>query len=488
MRMAGPVQVGVRSRPLARGQIRWRYSGLFLLAFAAVSIASPRIPGLFVLVVAGLLGLAISVANIRHSAGWLSPLGLPLLYITVVHTVPLAVAERWFFEGREPTLVNGLVGQFMATDDTTMALGLIILGFVSGVAMVWNGRLSSSQLRATLDQPMSFEIRSRLRKVGMATLGVSIFFQALYVQRNGFSRFAPTPFDKELTTMGRILMFAGVACIVIGAGQHARLGLRSLEVWLVGGAFVLAASWGSRAALLAPLLLLAFAITVRRPSSKLRVKVLAALGLAAFVLVAETRIRGAENLQEFGLLTAVERSIRDINAPTYLTYYTTQGVESAGLSWGTTYVAAFPYLVPSVVIDRLPVELPVLATTRYRELINFDRADRGFGFGVVAEAVMNFGPAGAMLAGFVFGLMCGLAYRSMLSGGSYGVTRRWVYPLLFASVPWIVRSDVLQGFKPMLYAGIAVAVCTFAVKRRSGQVAVRKRPIRAASGFAPSTN
>lgn len=445
---------------------------LRIAAFLTVSVlgivgaTGQTISGKTLLVIAALFAVVVAGATMRQAGGWIAPTGLPLLYLTALHTIPMAMAGRFMFEGQQATVVNGVVSPSMMTDSTTRALALLLLGFAAGTLGTAIRPASTLQVRNAIDEPRPALMAIQARLVGRVCLVLAIGLQAVYFARNGFARFAPTAFDKELTTMGRIFLFAGVVCVLVAFGQNAT-SLKSLggrDALLIAAACLLAMTWGSRSALLAPGLLLAFAMAVRKPKGPRQVVILGLAGFLCFVLLAETRIKGTENLEGFSVSTIVERTVRDLNAPTYLTFYTIQAT-SAGYEFadGSTYVAAVTNLAPSAAMSQLGVNLPEVATDRYRDMIGFDRSNRGFGLATVAEAVMNFGVPGALAAGVVLGLVLSWAYRMMILGATT-VPRAWLYPILFASFPWLVRSDLLQGIKPILYAVLALVASSWLSK------------------------
>ncbi len=445
--------------------------GLVALAFALGAVHPTAVPGRVTLVVGAVTALVVCGRAWRRPAGYLAPAGLPLGYALVLHVLPLLVADRFMFEGARATIANGVVSPAMADDPTTRALGLFLLGLVGGVLIVAPDPVPSTFLRERLDRPLG-PLVPALRVIGRAALLASIALQGLHLARNGFTRDVAGGLDAELTSMGRLALFMGATAVAVASGDRrrprGRLPLADLVLLLA--ALGLAFTWGSRSTLLAPAMLLVFVLGARRILTGRRLLVGALVGVIVLVGIAELRRDGPESISGVGLATVPERVVRDLNAPTYLTYYTLRAHgqhPDGGPTGGSSYLAAVPRFLPSAATASFDWELPPLGTTQYRDLIEFDDPNRGFGFATVTEGVLNFGFGGALASGLATGLALAWAYRLLVRGGT-GVVARWLYPVLFASLPWFLRSDVLQGAKPPLYAIAVLAATALATRVASG--------------------
>lgn len=450
--------------------------GLVLLAVGLAAINPATLSGTATLVLAGVTALIVCARAWRRPAGYLAPAGLPLGYALVLHVLPLLVADRFMFEGASATVASGVVSPAMADDPTTRALGVFLLGLVAMILIVAPDPVSSTVLRARLDRPLGPLARA-LRVTGRSALLASIALQGLHLARNGVTRDAPEGLDAELTTMGRLALFMGAAAIAVASGDRRRRRgrLPLADLGLLVTALGLAFTWGSRSTLLAPALLLVFVLGARRILTGRRLLAAALAGVIVLVGVAELRRDGPESINGVGLATVPERVVRDLNAPTYLTFYTLRAHRLDpldGPTGGSSYVAAVPRLLPSAATAGFGWDLPPLGTTQYRELIEFDDPRRGFGFATVTEGVLNFGFVGAFGSGVATGLALAWSYRLLVIGGT-GLVARWLYPVLFASLPWFLRSDVLQGAKPPLYA-IALLGATALATRIAARGAGRR--------------
>lgn len=453
-----------------RGRIRTPLA-LVLIVVAVLVAAGHLLSGRQLIIIATAMCLAHGGFTLRARGGWLAPTGMPLLYAVAVHTVPLAMSGRYVFADQPATVANGIVSPEMADDATLRALGLFLIGLLAGAALIGVHTASPMSLRRRLDKPL-VDGGDSLVMLGRFGLCAAILLQAVYFARNGVSRAASGALDVELTTMGRIALFIGVVATAAAAGQRSGSS-RSLRRWdllLTVAALLLATTWGSRSTLLAPILIIAFTTAVRRHDAGRRLLVGAAVGALVFVVIAETRISGTDGLEDFGTATVVERMVRDINAPTYLTYYTLEALaedSSAEPANGSSYAAAVPRLLPSVIVDTVGWRLAPLGTQQYRDLIGFDNPDRNFGYAAVAEGVLNFGIAGALAAGLALGAALGLSYRWLVTGQRSSLAARWLYPIMFASAPWIMRSDALQASKPIVYAIAGLAGASWLAASRS---------------------
>lgn len=388
---------------------------------------------------AGIL-VALALASVHLGRGdWFHPFGFPLLYIGFTLCAPIIYIAGTGQEllgigpdGLSPTLVG-------------IAL-LTIIGVVAGL---------STTLALTRDLASDYSYHAnpqRLKAFGRAALAVGVAIRA-YATVTTFGQ----PYGtgsvvfgglNSLETLANFLFFVGVLLVTISnARLYGRIWTASdlaLAACFVGAALLA----GSRGELVAPIVFALWAHhTLVRP---LRPRQALAVTLAIVIVFQGTAGTRADEAFIEGRTSAVERTLGGVGIPLQVTYILLQYVpQQGGFEHGTTYAAALERQLPG------PIGLAVLGppadtgTFVLRDLTGFRDPNAGLGFAFPAEAYLNFGLPGVLLAGVFLGALFGFAYKRQRTRPSHAL--HLLYPILIATLPLSFRADAVAQIKTVLY-------------------------------------
>lgn len=335
---------------------------------------------------------------------------------------------------------------------------------------------------------------------GLLILGIAGFALGAAVPFAGSKRGGTAPpskaFGEAVITLGRLLMLVPLALMARGAATgavvtrgvdqaevtvidtlHALLApvtlasavlliaghrtaqseklLRPVDWALLAVAAVLSAANGERGDVITLVLIVAVALTLRRRSMR---PFLIAVGIIVVVAVGVLSYRSTAA----GVTAAEERRVTDILLGDMAVAGFTTGATAAVVpkfyeySDGRTLREAVIRQLPS------PIAIPLFgppneAGARYfRTIIQLSDRNSGVGFSLPAEGYLNFGRPGIFAICGLLGMLMSWAYprTDLRQGRAVGL----LYPVLVATLPFGLRSDVLGGIKSVLYPFLIAAI------------------------------
>lgn len=260
------------------------------------------------------------------------------------------------------------------------------------------------------------------------------------------------------------LGIAGELCVVAGAllvmWGNTRAGRQPLVkfdfVLLIVPLAVSAVLLGSRGELIPPLLM--FVWFRSRAGRPIRVWQLAAgLLVVVAVFLSVWLLRGTStNGESYSLIEQILWQTASVHLVTSNVAGLIPGDD--GFYLGSTYVAALLLALPGFISRAIFGEVSGTGAFAYRELIQYENPNQGFGFAITAEAYLNFGLAGVTAIGLLMGAFFAVVFR--LASKRYDFSSL-LYPLALGTLPYALRSDFLTQYKGFLYPLIICALVAF---------------------------
>jgi len=396
----------------------------------------------------------------RRDAGWFHPLALPLVALAVMSlAAPLCVylarqpVGLLYDPGHPPGFPSPLAVplSLMACE----ALVLVLVGYISGV--VATCALVTPVVPRDLSMPA---FRPEVRRAGLVLLaaGACAELVVAYLSRgtsygaDQFSYGTPALLQHAAATA----LLAGLITVTLTEGKPRRLRevLRGRE-WALLAAYLLAvALTGARGGLIPPLVFLAWVYAIRIRSITLRqVTVIFAVALVVGAVIVGYRSGDGQFPTSPAVVAA--RAISAVSSSAWLTQQTVADVPSEyTYTRGSTYVAAVEGQLPGPLARRFGATGRT-ASSVFRDIIGFTDPGQGFAESLPSEAYLNFGLAGCLWAGLLFGLLMGWASRK---ARAYPLRPRdLLYPVLLAGLIAGFRSDALAQVKEVLYPLLVIA-------------------------------
>lgn len=270
--------------------------------------------------------------------------------------------------------------------------------------------------------------------------------------------------SSTVTTIAVGLVLIGVIFTTIGNAKLHRRVLRRFDVSCLIAFMVFSLLSGSRGDLLAPLLFILWSHhTYIKRVPLWRLVALTAVILAVFAFVGTER-----NGPTAAGKSLVTSTVTSLSGPSFITANVLQVVPSEhGFYHGSTYISAVERQVPGFIVNRIlgsPQAAHQTGTYVYRDLIDFNSPNLGFGFSFPTESYLNFGMPGAFIIAAFVGLLIGWSYRRFESDASRAL--HLLYPILIVILPLEIRDDALGQIKIVLYPMIAGWLVLRAARRR----------------------
>ncbi len=199
------------------------------------------------------------------------------------------------------------------------------------------------------------------------------------------------------------------------------------------------------------------------------------VGADALAAVRDERVRTVlEDESHRDLQTALLADLSRSDIQAYLLYRLSGDESDFQYARGRTYLGAAALLVPRAIWpDRPPTKVQEGTNALYGEGSYFPRrVEAANVYGFAGEAMLNFGPAGAVVAFAVWGLIIGRT-RRFLFRVEPGDSRLLLYPLLLSFCLWYLIADsdnqlsflVRNGLVPVL---VVLLSSTFIRRNRAG--------------------
>ena len=219
---------------------------------------------------------------------------------------------------------------------------------------------------------------------------------------------------------------------------------------------------GSRAELLAPIVIILWGYGQRGTLRILHTSLLVVVVLLLFNYVGSNRALQAEP----NGFNAITRALLDTSSPYTITARVWEIVpKRADFYMGVTYLDSIKMLLPGPVSRNVFYESAETGSFAFRDLINFHDPNQGFGFSLPSEAYMNFGIAGVVAVSLLVGSLFGLFYkRSRVP--VRGRASDYFYAILLSSLPYGLRSDALGQLKMTLYPLLILSLVLLLTRRR----------------------
>lgn len=281
---------------------------------------------------------------------------------------------------------------------------------------------------------------------------------------------AQTTFDLffAVSTAAEGVLLVAIAAVAYGRSHTGGTKLLASIDWvLLVAIFVLAgALLGSRSELIAPsLLLLWFYSRNRRLRARFLILLLPVV-LTISNYIGNTRGSGLANSAELG---TIGRWLVDVASPTMISndLVWLRNFSNLPLMYFDTYIAAVQYMLPGFIARNLFSGLPGTGAFIYRDVIQFDDPDAGFGFSQFSEAYLAGGILGAVL--FFFGLSFVSLWSYRRAASHQSVFSQLFFPLILSTFPYGLRSDALGFGKSVIYPLIIVSLITITARTVSNR-------------------
>lgn len=377
---------------------------------------------------------------------WFHPLVAPVMYVLFALMAPLLYLSF----SRRPI---GEVTSHDASALTTLVIGFCGLGFVLGVRLV----LMSMRNWQT-GHPNAFGMRHvRLRWLGRMLLLVALIARILVISQQLGRAYGQGSVRSGgimvLDNVASICFFSGFVLTVLGNVVLRSRVLGKSEA-ILSCLYLLSALYvGNRSEFIAPAILILFSQHefVRR----MRLGGLAASTL--FVLLVGQIVLGTRSgiLPELAPQPVIERVLVDYVSPVFITNEIVTVVPLVSpFRGGSTYFAGLKRQLPSPIANAMFGPTDDTGSFVFRSLIGFQSQDAGFGFSLPSEGYLNFGIPGGLGAGFAAGAITAYAYRRWNKNISRPINV--LYPIILATLPLNLRTDLLGQVKSILYPMVLV--------------------------------
>jgi len=303
-----------------------------------------------------------------------------------------------------------------------------------------------------------------IRAAGLAFLGLVAIYRVYFIARFGFFGSSNVSQVQKLESLSGSLLSAGL--ILLGVSLYLeRRWMRVPEMAAVAMMIVLHALTGSRSEIsvivITPLL---FHFYGRVRTFNLRqLAVIGALLILLPVALVSIRTGGSITGRFSSADSALQIALEPTASSTLVWVEGHARLEEGGIRYdGSTYYRPLPHLIPGPVADLAfdsgeigsgALELPGLLGYTGRS---------GLGFSMPLEWYMNFGHAGDVFFGGLYGLLLTAAYRAFRDPKS--ILGLGVYAFVVGRLPLLLRSDAFQ-----LTSGlITLVILLLAVRLFSG--------------------
>ena len=386
---------------------------------------------------------------------WFHPSAFPVLYVSVTLSFPALYL----------VFIGGSVGAINPSDvsgEVIAIFGLTIVGLLAGVFAGTRVRAPGSSSSRLIDP-------RRLRLLGRGTLFVSLVLRGTVLAANAGGRYGEGSVNfgagQALDNLAVALFFVGCCLVVVGNLHIEGKAVGRWDLLLLAGFATPTLVSGSRGELIAPFLFVCWAhhTYVRTIGLKLLV------GLTLITLVVFQGVLGIRAGESFygGLQEGTERTLIAVGTPLLITHSLVERVPG-GFSGGDTYVAAAKRQLPGPIAVAVFGPPDDTGTFVFREIMNFDSPDAGFGFSFPSESYLNFGLPGAFGAAVLAGLIVGLAFvpRPALPTRAAHL----LYPVIVVWMPFALKADALAQVKTVLYP-MLIFTLAFALSRSARALA-----------------
>lgn len=409
----------------------------------------------------------------RQPEALFHPLAGPLVYLTYALLIPQIYMM---------VTGNGIgsIPNSTLTAASVSVMCLTVLSFVSGIALarsIFNDKPTTSDtLSSHTIEHSSWGFLVAAGRILLLIAFIAKLFQALtegsvFTSVYGANQLS-YDFGKAVAVAGEGLIPIG--CIMVMHGNVARehLPLRIVDGVLLGAVLAVSVVFlGSRADAIAPAILFAW-FWVRSGRTIGWKAGLAAIGIAGVAFLAIWRLRN--NSTGGNIYPLWEQLLWQSSSPQLVTGRVTELVPaSADFYFGSTYLHALINILPGPISRAILGDVSGTGALVYRQLIDFQDPNQGFGFAFPAEAYLNFGYVGVGLISAFTGALFYVAYRWAYSNRT--AVAPIVYPLLLSYLPYGLRSDFLSQLKNLLYPVLFVAIVFLVLRHWPG---VRRRASR----------
>lgn len=444
-------------------------ASLLVVRITDVVSARMREPVVLALMLIGVGLLSLRYSRTLPTPSWFHPLALPALYLSIVMTIP---AIWSMLSGQRLGLLDpsdvdrGLVGISVLT----------LLGFISAAVLL--ARFQKQRPRGAKRPSRGIDYRT----VSYAVRGLMILL--ITVSLVGFVQVSGSPYGAN--QIGYSVHQAAFSAVTIGfvptlllhlnAEQklHGRVRFLSLMMPLFLVATRLAA--GDRIILLAlSIVLLWYRDVFVRRWQGVSLAIIGAIMLTILGAIAPIR---SLTFKAADANEAISTGIHSISSPLGITATLDDLIPStAEYQDGRTYLEATKYLLPGPFARTLFGEPEETGTFLFRRLMGFSNESVGFSFSMTSEAFLNFGLLG--VAGVAFLSGAGLTLTWTWFDERMDRTRHYLYPLLVAYFPLLLRSDFLTQAKLILYGlGLVTFVLRLAAYIAQLRTKMDSNPVR----------
>lgn len=396
-----------------------------------------------VLVVLGVLLVATPLLRRVRTRDWFHPFLLPTAYVLLTLVVPfvyVSLTGRWLWdfggEDLSPSLISICAIAFLS-----MWIGIVV--------GCWRRTDTLVPAGAPGEWNLYF---ARVRMLGLVLLGVLAPMAVWLLVESMRVPYGNAQLTYGLSSVLKAVIGVGVlpAVALVGVGGVGTFRRMPRRDWVaIGVLLALLAAAGNRSVPLSSLIFLAF--LHHEAVWRIRLRAVVA-GAAAMVLLMVAVVLWRSGSPSSGSGAAmVQTAVESVASPVGITARLLEVVPGeTGYFMGSTYLAAAEYLLPGPIARALLGEPSMTGSLAYRDLIDFRDESQGLGFSLMAEAYLNFGPAGVAVALGAFGLLLARAWR--LSRPLALRARDLLYPILIAQLPYLLRTDALSQVKMILYS------------------------------------
>ncbi|MGA8248843.1 MAG: O-antigen polysaccharide polymerase Wzy [Nocardioides sp.] len=262
---------------------------------------------------------------------------------------------------------------------------------------------------------------------------------------------------------GAVILTLPAVLLILVARQHlSRTRASSIVDWALIGALITGSSLnGGRGIAIAAMLCMVFYFTRKKQSLGRTVAPFIAIAVFALAVLAyrQWAMRAEDSHSP---LHAVATDL----SPVSYTLGTVSGKVPSEVSYqfGRTYVDALIHMVPSFVSGPIMGLSDHSGSAVFRnQVLHMTDPNSGYGFSVPAEAYLNFGVVGVLLAALGIGWLVGWAYSSRTWPSLK--TTSFMYVCLVAALPYTYRSDALGAVKGTLYPIVLLALSLLVARR-----------------------
>lgn len=259
--------------------------------------------------------------------------------------------------------------------------------------------------------------------------------------------------DLSIATLINVFLPGLFAVMGLLLRGHARGSRFVTAIALLGIFSLVTISGGARATPLAALG--SFLVAYWGPQFRMRLKTAAAIFAVAGLAIVVGDLRGGQ--QGLGTIDPASGLVRAGSSPLFIAADLERRIPAQSGFWqGETIIGAVIRLPPSNV-TRSYFERPHTGAIAYRELRQFTNPDAGLGFSVLAEGYGNWGYAGIVFFGALYGLVL---TRLWVGWRSNSFSSSVAFSVAIGNYQYWLRTDLLGAGKSLIY-GWLVGIVVF---------------------------